>query len=100
MLAPFNCYKWRAPFFVLLIGYAITIKAKSIQGMGTQSKVILELLNYIRNMNSNINYNKITIVVLALVIGGNLAAPLDDPKHATVLRYENDNIGLDGYKFA
>lgn len=28
------------------------------------------------------------------------AAPLDDPKHATVLRYENDNIGLDGYKFA
>lgn len=28
------------------------------------------------------------------------AAPLDDSKHATVLRYENDNIGLDGYKFA
>lgn len=29
-----------------------------------------------------------------------VAAPLDDAKHATVLRYENDNIGLDGYKFA
>ncbi|KAJ6640664.1 Flexible cuticle protein 12 [Pseudolycoriella hygida] len=29
-----------------------------------------------------------------------LAAPLDDAKNAQVLRYENDNIGVDGYKFA
>lgn len=29
-----------------------------------------------------------------------LAAPLDDPKQAQILRYENDNIGIDGYKFA
>lgn len=47
-----------------------------------------------------INYNKIAIVVLTIAIVGTIAAPLDDAKHATVLRYENDNIGLDGYKFA
>lgn len=51
-------------------------------------------------MNSNSKYTKIAIVLLALAIAGTLAAPLDDAKHATVLRYENDNIGLDGYKFA
>lgn len=41
-----------------------------------------------------------TVIVFAIVAGCVLAAPLDDSKHATVLRYENDNIGIDGYKFA
>lgn len=39
-------------------------------------------------------------IVLAIIVGAALAAPADDPKDATVLRYENDNIGIDGYKFA
>lgn len=42
---------------------------------------------------------KSVIVFSALVICA-LAAPLDDSKNAKVLRYENDNIGIDGYKFA
>ena len=29
-----------------------------------------------------------------------LAAPIDDSSNAQILRYENDNIGIDGYKFA
>jgi len=29
-----------------------------------------------------------------------IAAPLDDSKDAQILRYENENIGVDGYKFA
>lgn len=41
-----------------------------------------------------------TVIVFGVIVGCALAAPLDDAKHATVLRYENDNIGLDGYKFA
>lgn len=41
------------------------------------------------------------IAAAALFVSSSvLAAPLDDPKHAQVLRYENDNIGIDGYKFA
>lgn len=39
-------------------------------------------------------------IVFAVVIAAALAAPLDDPKDATILRYENDNIGVDGYNFA
>jgi hypothetical protein len=39
-------------------------------------------------------------IVLAVLIASALAAPLDDPKNAQILRYENDNIGIDGYKFA
>lgn len=27
------------------------------------------------------------------------AAPLDDSQQATILRYDNDNIGTDGYNF-
>ena len=38
-------------------------------------------------------------IVLAVVIAAALAAPVDD-KDTTVLRYDNDNIGVDGYKFA
>ena len=40
------------------------------------------------------------IVVLAAVLALAVAAPVDDSKNAQVLRYENDNIGVDGYKFA
>lgn len=40
-----------------------------------------------------------TIVVLACVITAVLARP-QDPKDATILKYENDNIGIDGYNFA
>lgn len=39
-------------------------------------------------------------IVFAICIAAALAAPADDPKDAVVLKYENDNIGIDGYKFA
>lgn len=40
-------------------------------------------------------------IVLAVVIVAALAAPLDEPKDGVViLKYENDNIGIDSYKFA
>jgi hypothetical protein len=39
-------------------------------------------------------------VVLSLIVVLAAAAPLDDPKDVVVLKYENDNIGVDGYKFA
>lgn len=45
-------------------------------------------------------YYYIYYIVSAVLFVIALAAPLDDSKHATVLRYENDNIGLEGYKFA
>ncbi|EAT34914.1 AAEL012883-PA [Aedes aegypti] len=41
-----------------------------------------------------------TIIVLVAVVALALAAPLDDSKNAQILKYENDNIGVDGYKFA
>ncbi|XP_055706768.1 flexible cuticle protein 12-like [Phlebotomus papatasi] len=41
-----------------------------------------------------------TFIVLAVLIAVALAAPLDDSRNAQILRYENDNIGVDGYKFA
>lgn len=40
------------------------------------------------------------IVVFAAVLAIALAAPIDDSKDAQILRYENDNIGVDGYKFS
>lgn len=40
------------------------------------------------------------IVLLALAVTACIAAPLDDSSNAQILRYENDNIGIDGYKFA
>lgn len=45
------------------------------------------------------NYSAIVVFAVCVATVA-LAAPLDDPKTATVLRYENDNIGIDGYKFA
>lgn len=43
---------------------------------------------------------KYFIVLVAFIVQAALAAPAEDPKDATVLRYENDNIGIDGYNFA
>lgn len=40
------------------------------------------------------------IVILALAVTACLAAPLDDSANAQILKYENENIGIDGYKFA
>lgn len=50
------------------------------------------------------------IVILALCIATVLAAPpakqskrasaTDDSSNAQILKYENDNIGIDGYNFA
>ena len=40
------------------------------------------------------------IIAFAALVAVTLAAPLDDSKNAQILRYENDNIGLDGYNFA
>lgn len=42
---------------------------------------------------------KIFIVFAVLVVAA-IAAPVDESKDAVVLKYENDNIGIDGYKFA
>ncbi len=42
---------------------------------------------------------KVFIVFVAIVAIA-LAAPLDDSANAQILKYENDNIGIDGYKFA
>lgn len=39
-------------------------------------------------------------VVFVAIVAGALAAPVDDSKDAVILKYENDNIGVDGYKFA
>lgn len=39
------------------------------------------------------------IIVFSVLIAAVLAAPVDDSQ-TTILKYENDNSGLDGYKFA
>lgn len=40
------------------------------------------------------------IVILALAVTACLAKPVDDSANAQILKYENENIGIDGYKFA
>lgn len=40
------------------------------------------------------------VAVFVAVFAVALAAPLDSSKDAIVLKYENDNIGIDGYNFA
>lgn len=40
------------------------------------------------------------VIVLSILIVAVASAPLDDPKDAKILKYENDNIGIDGYRFA
>lgn len=40
------------------------------------------------------------IVVLALTFAACLAKPVDDSSNAQIIRYESDNIGIDGYNFA
>lgn len=40
------------------------------------------------------------IIVLAVLFVAAVAKPLDDSANAQILKYENDNIGIDGYKFA
>lgn len=39
------------------------------------------------------------LVIFAAVLALAIAAPVDDSK-TTILKYENDNIGVDGYNFA
>lgn len=39
------------------------------------------------------------IICLAALIAVALAAPVDDSNVATVLRYVNDNVGVEGYKY-
>ncbi|KAJ6640663.1 Flexible cuticle protein 12 [Pseudolycoriella hygida] len=39
------------------------------------------------------------IICLAALIAVALAAPLDESNVATVLRYDNDNVGVEGYKY-
>uniref|UniRef100_A0A1L8E3C3 Putative cuticular protein 26 rr-1 family n=1 Tax=Nyssomyia neivai TaxID=330878 RepID=A0A1L8E3C3_9DIPT len=44
-----------------------------------------------------------TIIVLAVVVAFALGAPqqaVDDSRNAQILRYETDNIGVDGYRYA
>lgn len=38
-------------------------------------------------------------IVFALLVAAVMAAPVDDSQ-TTILKYENDNIGIDGYNFA
>uniref|UniRef100_A0A336LX70 CSON006907 protein n=1 Tax=Culicoides sonorensis TaxID=179676 RepID=A0A336LX70_CULSO len=40
------------------------------------------------------------LIVLASLIAVTLSAPLDDSQNAQILKYESDNIGIDGYRFA
>lgn len=40
------------------------------------------------------------IIVFAAICALALAAPVDESKDAQILRYDNDNIGVDGYKYA
>ncbi|CAD7083178.1 unnamed protein product [Hermetia illucens] len=43
---------------------------------------------------------KFTLVVLFAVFYFASAAPVDDSKNAQIVRYDSDNIGIDGYNFA
>lgn len=38
------------------------------------------------------------IVILSITLTN--AAPLDDSSNAQILKYESDNIGIDGYRFS
>ncbi|XP_063699345.1 flexible cuticle protein 12-like [Culicoides brevitarsis] len=40
------------------------------------------------------------LIVLAGLIAVVCSAPLDDSANAQILKYESDNIGVDGYRFA
>ncbi|XP_058826310.1 flexible cuticle protein 12-like [Topomyia yanbarensis] len=40
------------------------------------------------------------IIVFAVVLGVALAAPPQEERDAQIIKYENDNLGLDGYKFS
>uniref|UniRef100_A0A182NII6 Uncharacterized protein n=1 Tax=Anopheles dirus TaxID=7168 RepID=A0A182NII6_9DIPT len=57
-------------------------------------------LSALRETHTNLRPKMKTIIALAFVVALALAAPLDDSKNAQILKYENDNIGVDGYKFA
>ncbi|XP_070497632.1 flexible cuticle protein 12-like [Chironomus tepperi] len=39
------------------------------------------------------------VIVFSVLLVSALARPADDSKNAQILSYENDNIGLDSYKF-
>ncbi|KAI5633477.1 insect cuticle protein domain-containing protein [Phthorimaea operculella] len=41
-----------------------------------------------------------SFIVFALIVAAAVAAPAGPDADAQVLRYESDNIGVDGYKFA
>uniref|UniRef100_A0AAG5DE53 Uncharacterized protein n=1 Tax=Anopheles atroparvus TaxID=41427 RepID=A0AAG5DE53_ANOAO len=41
---------------------------------------------------------QVGLIAVALLLGA-LAAPLDDSKNAQILRYNSENIGIDGYRF-
>lgn len=40
------------------------------------------------------------IIIFAIVLVVVYGRPQQDSKDATILKYENENIGVDGYKFA
>ncbi|XP_055846575.1 flexible cuticle protein 12-like [Episyrphus balteatus] len=40
------------------------------------------------------------VIVFAAFFAVALAAPLDSAQDAQILRYDNDNIGVDGYNYA
>ncbi|EDS43453.1 larval cuticle protein 8.7 [Culex quinquefasciatus] len=39
------------------------------------------------------------IVVFCMVLMAGLAAPVDDSQNAQIVKYESENIGIDGYRF-
>ncbi|XP_055532794.1 flexible cuticle protein 12-like [Wyeomyia smithii] len=40
-----------------------------------------------------------TIIGLLVLLAAALAAPLDDSQSAQILKYDSENIGIDGYRF-
>ncbi|XP_037940106.1 endocuticle structural protein SgAbd-6-like [Teleopsis dalmanni] len=44
-------------------------------------------------------YNSVIVLVIFGLVAIAYTAPLDEPSKATILRYDNENIGVDGYNF-
>ncbi|XP_055373343.1 flexible cuticle protein 12-like [Condylostylus longicornis] len=40
------------------------------------------------------------VIVFAALFAVAVAVPIDDSRNAQILRYDNNNIGVDGYNFA
>lgn len=77
----------------------------------TRDKSYLEATSKVIENQTKITRIMKFLIVFALIVASALAAPPrpvqrqsrqsnDDSKNAQILKYENDNIGIDGYNFA